>query len=77
MNKDGTDRWPLLAEHLGQAEPDALLLNEALGWTDKSEYLLKRAENDLGMTALRPLPPSRSELAHRSSRTVPRASVVP
>lgn len=59
-NKDGTDRWPLLAERLTRAKPDIVLLNEALGWTDNSEYLLKRAERDLGMTALRPLPPSRS-----------------
>lgn len=53
-------RWRLLAERLGNAEPDVLLLNEALGWTDNDEELLKRAEADLGLTALRPLPSARS-----------------
>lgn len=60
LQHGGTDRWPLLAERLGQAKPDIALLNEALGWTDNDECLLKQAEYDLGMTALRPLPPSRS-----------------
>jgi hypothetical protein len=35
-------------------------LNEALGWASDGGELLRRAERDLGMTALRPLPPSRS-----------------
>lgn len=59
VDKSG-DRWPLLAERLGRATPDVVLINEALGWGDDGEYLLKRAESDLGMTALRPLPLARS-----------------
>lgn len=59
VDKSG-DRWLLLAERLSHAQPDVVLINEALGWVDNGEYLLKRAESDLGMTALRPLPPARS-----------------
>jgi endonuclease/exonuclease/phosphatase family metal-dependent hydrolase len=56
----GGDRWPLIAERLGNAQADVTLLNEALGWQECDGELLKRAERDLGMTALRPLPPARS-----------------
>ena len=59
VDKNG-DRWPLLAQRLGRSNPDVMLLNEALGWTDNDEELLQRAEADLGLTALRPLPPARS-----------------
>ncbi len=59
VDKSG-DRWPLIAERLGNAQADVLLLNEALGWADNDEELLKRGERDLGLTALRPLPPARS-----------------
>lgn len=56
----GQSRWELLKKRLGRANADVLLLNEALGWLDDDEYLLKQAESDLGLTALRPLPPARS-----------------
>lgn len=53
-------RWQLLAERMRNAQADVLLLNEALGWADNEEELLRRAELDLGLTALRPLPPAHS-----------------
>jgi hypothetical protein len=54
------DRWRLLAGRINRAKPDILLVNEAMGWADNGEELLLRAERDLGMAALRPLPPARS-----------------
>lgn len=60
LQHGGQDRWPLLRERFRAARPGVLLLNEALGWLADDEELLRRAEDDLGMTALRPLPPARS-----------------